>query len=212
MKWTRFYFWLAFLKSPKLKRIFLGNVNCNILQPILECPKTGIPTDWVLLCPLLLMGLQDKFILPSRPSLSKYESRKKTNFWLFLSYVYCMKRGFSKLGREAGRGVNEKGRGGRKEREKVMTVEPGGQKSERASGGASLQGGTCSIVHLANIQWMPPEGQCWVIIMAPWTNPGPNIWSLWSPLSLKRTLDSFGLWIQHSSSTVGETQFIFFFL
>lgn len=92
----------------------------------------------------------------------------------------------------------------------MMTVERGGQKSNRASGGASLQGGTCSVAHLANIHWMPPEGQCWVVIMAPWTNPGPNIWSLWSPLSLKRTLDSFGLWIQHSSSTIGETQFIFF--
>ena len=51
-----------------------------------------------------------------------------------------------------GREINEKGRGGRREREEVTTVEVGGQKIESASGGASLQGGACSIVRLANIQ------------------------------------------------------------
>ena len=63
-----------------------------------------------------------------------------------------MKRGFSKLRREVGREINEKGRGGRREREEVTTVEVRGQKRESASGGASLQGGACSIVRLANIQ------------------------------------------------------------
>lgn len=42
--------------------------------------------------------------------------------------------------------------GGRKERErKVQPVEVGGQKSRRAFMCASLQGGACSIVHLADI-------------------------------------------------------------
>lgn len=40
-----------------------------------------------------------------------------------------------------GREINEKGRGGRREREAVTTVEVGGQKSESPSGGAPLQGG-----------------------------------------------------------------------
>lgn len=47
--------------------------------------------------------------------------------------------------------MRKEGEAGKRERKKVASVEVGGQKSGRASGGASLQGGACNIVHLADI-------------------------------------------------------------
>lgn len=56
------YLWLAFLKSLKLKRIFLGKVvSSNILQLILELPKPRVSKDWFLTISFMNMFYKKRF-------------------------------------------------------------------------------------------------------------------------------------------------------